>query len=327
MLQVNFILGENQAQDSQSAVNLFNGTWIKFTETTGDYNAVTNPGGYGAPNPESTDIVATRFIWDDYYWDRSILTAQTAVYQNIEYQATTTNHFITGIDTNFPPVIHYQTVPVNTVYIATNFSSALGTSQYANQTGRRLITTGGYLPDDTIHYFLNTDFGLTANEIFIDTVKSLTYEVYGGSATASGAVVAGTQYIVVCDSTDWVSYNNSGSPGGQYTNGCVFTGVLGQTTFTTDHGHIYPLLSSKQKYAPLTYYSELFWRAALAKANRIAGASPLVQQQANQMFADLQTIYNQYVENAYQATPINIDLSIYLMNDIAIKNTYINQLK
>jgi len=32
---------------------------LSFTETTGTYNASTNPGGWGAPNPVTTDVTAT----------------------------------------------------------------------------------------------------------------------------------------------------------------------------------------------------------------------------------------------------------------------------
>lgn len=42
-------------------------TSIKFTDTTGTYNASTNPGGYGTPNPAYTDITETliRFTFND----------------------------------------------------------------------------------------------------------------------------------------------------------------------------------------------------------------------------------------------------------------------
>lgn len=35
---------------------------LSFTETTGIYDASTNPGGWGAPNPVTTDVTATAYL-------------------------------------------------------------------------------------------------------------------------------------------------------------------------------------------------------------------------------------------------------------------------
>jgi hypothetical protein len=305
-LQVTFTVAEN----------LFNGTQLLFTDTTGDYSA-TNPGGYGTPNPDYSDIFATRFIWDDYYWDLDLLSSQTAVLADYEYQALTTNNYDSKV------------VPANAIYIPRN-NNNLSTSQYATQTGRRLINTT-FLPTQGYYTFVNTQFGLASSELFVDTVKSLQYEVYGGATVTSGNIVAGQQYIVVAGgNTDanHIVYNNSGNPGGTYYNGDVFTGILGQTNFSTGGtAYVYKLLSVAKNYFPLTYWSELYWRQALHKANAIGASSVPAQQQANQMYVDLQTIYNQYVVNAYQPLPIDTQSTIYYIQDIAIKWAYVNQLK
>lgn len=304
-LQNNFQIGQD----------LINGAYITFVEATGNYNPITNPGGYGSPNPDISTVHATRLIFGDYF---SILSSGGSINFATPYV-----EYI-GIGN---PVVDSKkifAVPGVTNIFVVGGGVTGGTLSY---TGRSEYS-GSFLPGQGSVNLLPPQveqLQLAGASSFPDTIMQCQYEIYGGSAVSSGSIANGTQYIVT--GTGTVTYNNSSTPGGVYRVGEVFQGVFGVTTFTTSGSPVvYPLMSAVLNYFPLTYQSNLKVRLAAEYIQNAANGSGDMWQLWYQMNTDLNFIENMYLDSTTIAG-IDIPLCMTIFNRISVTYQQITGLR
>lgn len=159
-----------------------NGQTVYFSDYTGIYDAILNPGGYNGPNIGIASVTGTRFLFNSFLLQQAA-TSSTVIVANVQYQVGGTGSFVW--DT--------KTYSVGDTFI----SMLSGTPTLGSCT---LTQTGVYSP---VVDFLPTDvqtgdftpslFGI--NDLaFPDSTYSVLYEIYTTKYT-SGTVPAGT-YLV-----------------------------------------------------------------------------------------------------------------------------------
>lgn len=156
-----------------------NGQTLFFSDYTGIYDPILNPGGYNGPNTAIATVTATRFLFNSFLQQQSATTS-TVIVSNVEYIVSGTGSF--SYDT--------KTYSAGDTFI----SMLSGTPSL----GSCILTqTGNYSPVVT---FIPTDiqtsdftpslFGID-DLTFPDSTYSVLYEIYT-TKYISGTVPAGT---------------------------------------------------------------------------------------------------------------------------------------
>jgi len=234
------------------------GQSINFIETTGDYNATSNTGGYGTPNPTRASVQGVELIISSTQRELNVgnTLSLLAFFEYLNGSGGTIT-----IDGG-------KTVNNNIVF-ANHIASTITASSVSN-TGRYYIPNS-YLPTTANLKINQTDAQFTSGSPFPDGAYSMQYNVYGGTAGTSGTLSANTWYYVV--TTNLASYitvaNNGEDVYGTFYNKQSFkTNSAGTTTFTTTGTGtiaVYPQLGTVTKIFGISYSAYLLVQSVNVK--------------------------------------------------------------
>lgn len=220
----------------QIAQDLNQGRKIKFADTTGNYEAVENPGGYGVENIDAAGVIATRMVVGDYLSEKAV--GQTSEFiANKEYTA------------DEELIFDQKTFQKGETFIARTSGMATGS---AIETGRRLVPND-YLPiSGQITINAGGLFPSTNPEQIPDSVYNLLYQVFSDAAITN--IEEGETYIVLDaePSPGSLLYN-----GNLYFHGEVFVGKEA-TSFAAEDTAIYKLEAEDFRHFNLYYFSNYF---------------------------------------------------------------------
>jgi len=194
------------------------GETFKALDYTGPYEATLNPGGFGAPNIEYSDVNATRFIWSSYLKETTAGASSTIV-NGVEYLVGGTGSFT--FDT--------KTYSAGDTFISMTNGTPTLNDCTLTQTGRYCSVTD-FLPADIQSSDFTPSLLGIDSLIFPDSTYSVEYEVYTTVYAAGTLRPAGT-YIVTGSVGDTVTVGSA-----TYRIGEVFT--QGSTFTTTGAGSI-----------------------------------------------------------------------------------------
>ncbi len=174
---------------------------------------------YGTPNPDVTDVNATRFIFSSVNSQASRLTNVKNLKANVEYQLVGT-----GSMTIDGKVINAGEKFILRVDVGVNPPSGL----QINETGYYSPVTS-YLPTSDYEEFVPSQVGIPNELYFPDNVFTCIYEVYTTEYADSDPIAAG-QYLVL--GTGTITIDDTGNV---YRNGDVFVNTT-NTFFVSNTG-------------------------------------------------------------------------------------------
>lgn len=168
--------------------DLNEGDLVRIDDITGDYTTE-NTGGYGAPNPNDSDVNKVRFLFSSY------LTEQNAAEGVLECQANKEYEVVgSGEET---VVVATQTYVLGDKFILMDDATpVIGEGLSLNETGR-VAYTPDFLPVDFYTTFNPSAFGVNALT-FPDSTYFAVYQVFT-TLRSAGSTPAGT-YIVTTGS-------------------------------------------------------------------------------------------------------------------------------
>lgn len=232
--------------------NKSTGDELLFEDVTPDYDANTNPGGYGSANIKRSDVNYTRLIFGDFISESnrntSVDDGSKKLYR--EYKALQPPKISgdkNGADINVDDIF------INVYDIAYSQFDCEETGRYA------YFNTSPYLPSNSNPLTIQPS-DLIFDNIFEDRVFSVEYEIFT-TGTASGNISEGEVYVVkpnntsAYDATNYeplIEYN-----GVKYSAFQTFTGVSGVTNYTllNSLGMPHKRHTSVKRYFVLTYNS------------------------------------------------------------------------
>jgi len=234
------------------------GQSINFIETTGDYNATSNTGGFGTPNPTRASVIGVELIISSYQRELNVgNTLSLLPFYEYLNSSGSTLAFDGGKTAK------------NKVIFANHTTFTITASNVSN-TGRYYIQNS-YLPTTANLRINQTDAQYPANNPFPDGAYSMQYNVYGSTAGTSGSLAPNTWYYVVCSvPTSYVTVANNGEDvyGTFYTTQSFKTNGAGTTTFTTTGTGtiaVYPQLGTVTKIFGISYSAYLLVQQVYVK--------------------------------------------------------------